>query len=377
MCRIVYFIVISGLLLLGACKESETELPDKRGITDIGLLRKYPETPILIKKDISINELKNQMVQSTTEHLRDSIWPGFGGVSKFYETDEFVVTPDNLSYIYPGSLIEGESVSTGAFAPVFGYKKMPITIWASFPTDFSSERLDVSSLSNTRTFLRKALTAPGFSGLQLEEFTYGTDRFSYYDELKTSFGLNTDVRGLFYSANSSFNYEAVRTNFSTAFVMKYTIKNFTLNIEDPKDGDLIDQSTLPPDFFYGYSPVYVSSVTYGRLGIIVIETNDSAEATQTTFDKVVRKLFKKSTESFSSEEEQLLSRCHITVYVLGNAAGANIQYIIGGNYENIADYIGQNAIYTADDPGVPIEFSFRYLSDHTLFKTIFKIDLPN
>ena len=56
--------------------------------------------------------------------------------------------------------------------------------------------------------------------------------------------------------------------------MQNSLKNFTIDMDLPADGNIFkNNSDLA--LTNGKNPVYISSVTYGRLGIISIESNAS------------------------------------------------------------------------------------------------------
>ena len=156
-------------------------------------------------------------------------------------------------------------------------------------------------------------------------------------------------------------------------VLKFTQKNFNLNMDIPQDGQLIDPSG--PNNFGAYSPVYVSSVTYGRMGIIVIESNYSYSDVNASFSKITRKLFKNSQEVFTSQDQQIIDNSEIQIYLIGGN-GANDAQAING-YAAFVNYVSGGGEFSAGDPGVPISFTLRYLSDHSLFKTRFQIDFAN
>ncbi|MDO7745169.1 MAG: thiol-activated cytolysin family protein, partial [Pedobacter sp.] len=186
-------------------------------------------------------------------------------------------------------------------------------------------------------------------------------------------------RRLFASTNSSFDYNSSATYYSTKMTVSYTVKNFTYTMSDPVQGELIDLGSIPPEVFDGVSPVYINSVTYGRFGLLVIETNNNSAQMKSAFEKVVKKIFKQTSESFTQQETALFSSCRVTIYVLGSTLGESAtQLLINPNPESISGFLSENVgIFTAQDPGVPIYFTAKYLKDNSRFKTVFKLDLPN
>ncbi|WP_143307504.1 thiol-activated cytolysin family protein [Chitinophaga vietnamensis] len=377
-------ILVAALLLNACTKKINVDPVDGKNASDAPYsfrqLKKFGDTIITIRTAADQADLKallDARKMNTGQFLRDSIWPYNTGYSRFYEADEQVVVPNNETLIYPGSLIRGTSINSDNFVPlpIRNYKRYPIKVYATFPSDLSVAVIDTPSLSRTRIFLRQALTSPGFSGGQLESFLYETFKFSYYDEIKEAYGYNVNVKGLFYSSSSSFNFSAVRSEFPTAIIAKFTMKNFSIVLDAPADGKLVDETNVDKSVLYGYSPVYVNTVTYGRMGIVVAESNFQSDEVKSAFEKTIKKLFGRTTESLTDYEKTLVNSARINIYLIGGS-GAPVTQAVNG-YDQFVNYIFHSTTFSAADPGVPISFTMRYLSDNTPVKTVFRLDYPN
>lgn len=373
----------SFFFLLNSCQKDSEVNPVSNSspklLADVySSLRIEKVDPIFLNRSKSeLKDLLDNRKQNALYFIQDSTWNGGG--TKIYRSDEVVVTPNNEDYVYPGSIIKSASVVSGNFAPLKGYTRKPIQISTTFVSDKASGTIDIPSLSKTRVFLRDALMSPGFSGNQLEDFSFSASSFSSYEESKMSFGYNANHKSLFSSVNSSFNQTNGKTSYNTGLIMTYTVKNFTLSMSDPQIGELIDYQKTPASVFEGVSPVYVDAVTYGRFGFIMIETNFYEETAKKTFEKLVKKWFKKTNETFSSEELQVFSNSRLTVYLMGSPNAAVIQMIDKPqSIEGFSSFVTENlGEFTASDPGVPIQFTLKYLKDNTYFKPLFHVDYYN
>lgn len=344
-----------------------------------GYLEKEVIPPVALSSDpLFLHDIMKAKKVSTT-HLRDSIWADGIRKSSFYESTDMVITPSNASYIYPGSVLKASSIATDEFLPFLGYDLAPISVRLSFPSSLSMGTLPKPTLANSRIFLRDALMAPDFSGQNIDNFSHHVSYISNYKEVKLSYGYNVNETRLFSSTNSSFDYNSNNTQYSTKLTATYTVKNFTYNMSDPMEGELIDMASIPPNAFDGFSPVFINSLTYGRFGLLIVETNNNSSTMKSVFEKVIKKIFKQTSESFTQEETSLFSSCRVTIYLLGSTMGQSVtQLLINPNPEAISSFMSENiGVFTATDPGVPISFTAKYLKDNTPFKTIFKLDLPN
>lgn len=384
-CVIVY--CIFALSFVGCKRESFDSKEIDVDKNDLNLLSSYfkhlkiePLEPILIGDSSSASQdILRKRKRANLIHLRDSSWISGVGKSSFYKSDEMTVTPSNSSFIYPGAILKASSIVTDQFETLFGYERAPISVELSFPSSLSIGTIPIPSLSNSRIFLRNALMAPDFSGLNIVNFSQYLSAFSKYEEVKFAFGYNVNEKRLFSSTNSSFDYNSNSSSYSTKFMASYTVKNFRYNMSNPTSSELIDVSAIPPNIFSGVSPVYVNSVTYGRFGLLVLESNNNSYNMKSVFEKVVNKILKKTSESYTQEEKSLFSNCRVTVYLLGSTMGNNlVQLLINPNPESLSDFISENVgVFTASDPGVPISYTANYLKDNSRFETTFKIDFPN
>jgi len=377
-------IFLSLFFLLSGCRKdlpiAETESQQKLTgkLSDyFGHLKIEPVAPVILgAKNSDLRSLLNKRKSLDLVHLRDSVWSAGNGKTSFYESDQMVVTPGNASYIYPGSILRAASIASDQFETFSDYPRAPINVDLSFPSSLSIGTISSPSLSNSRIFLRNALMAPDFLGTNIIKYSDYMAAFSNYEEVKLAFGYNVNEHKLFSSTNSSFDYNSNSTYYSTKMIASYTVENFTYNMSNPVAGELVDVAAIPADVFKGVSPVYINSVTYGRFGLLVLESDNFSSQMKSVFEKVVRKILKKSTESYTQEEKSLFANCRITIYLLGSTMGNNvIQLLINPNPEGVSDFISQNVgTFTASDPGVPIFYTAKYLKDNSTFKTKFKID---
>lgn len=382
--KIRIIISIFFVLLFIGCRKDGIENPSSIEKGKGKLLSEYFRTlriePLdiidLSTKNIDLKSVFDRKKTAEMVHLRDSIWSNGLGTSSFYESDEMVVTPANLSYIYLGSLLKAASIASDEFETFSGYQTAPISVQLSFPSSLSIGTHSFPSLSNSRIFLRNALMAPGFSGNTILNYSDFFAAFSKYEEVKYAFGYNVNQHKLFSTTNTNFDSYSSGTHYSTKFIASYTVENFTYHMSDPTAGELIDMASIPSNAFDGVSPVYINSVTYGRFGLLVLESNNDSYSMRSAFEKMVKKILKKTTESYTQEETNLFANCRITIYLLGSPIGNNvIQLLINPSPDGVSDFISQNVgTFTASDPGVPIFYTAKYLKDNSPYKTKFKID---
>ena len=306
--------------------------------------------------------------------IREVINWDAGSYSWQFEANEHVVYSDYEDQIYPGALIKGNSVANFNFNPVVGYTPKPIKVSVSLPAPANKVAATINSPSYTamvqtvnNVLLNSALSGGGFS-----KFNFNTKEFTYYDELKEFFASSVNTNAIFFNASTSGSTSIKKIAKRTGLMAKFVQKNFTIDMDIPKSGELIDLN-VDQQILGNYAPVYVSSVTYGRLGIITVESDADFEQLNQAFKKAFGILgIVNGTNTMTQDEINLINAADIKVYLVGGQGAKAVQTING--YQNFLQYLGGGQTFTPQTPGVPISFSLRYLSDHAVCKAQFQVN---
>ena len=119
-------------------------------------------------------------------------------------------------------------------------------------------------------------------------------------------------------------------------------------------------------------PAYVSSVSYGR--IIMVRMQTSNTNTSINLDAVLKYATGVSAAvDVNAQYESIISNSSLDVITIGGNAEVATSAINAANINEgpgSLNYIitGENAVYSASNPGVPIGYQIRYLKDNTLAK---------
>lgn len=311
----------------------------------------------------------NDILLRNSEVLRDSLWPSNFGKTIFAQSDESLILPHLQRYIFIGSLLKGNSISDSKYAPISSNVK-PITVSVSFPAKVVSGTISSPSLSSTREFINKIIQQQGV-GVQTSSMSFKVERFTSYDELKVAFGSNVST-GLLFKKQSTVNEESTKISKKTGLYVTFIQKNFTLDMDIPTNGSLI-QGSLTNSQTGGYDPVYASSITYGRMGVFVMETNESYEMASKYMKEAFDAVFVKGSSYMSKEAKDMLKDAESSVYLLGGDGDTGLQTVDG--YEAFLTHIKKGGSFTSSNFGVPIYTNFSYLSDNSHVKIKFKFNV--
>jgi thiol-activated cytolysin len=114
-------------------------------------------------------------------------------------------------------------------------------------------------------------------------------------------------------------------------------------------------------------------VTYGRLGIMTIESNEEQYKVETAFRKAFSFLgIVNGSNSLTSAETAILEAAEVKVSMVGVPGEEGVQVIQGLN--GLSALLGRGLTYTAQTPGVPIVFKMRYVSDDRNFEAPFEVN---
>ena len=302
-----------------------------------------------------------------------------------YKSQMFTVSDVSMGlHIYPGAILDGRSIEgmfeSSMLEGVSGNIR-PISISTSMPVSGSA----VARTSLPRPIAEKALYNAALT--DLEELNPGgvgaaslqvvLDSFTVYEELKTLYGYNKDLDVFLLNSNTVKQGENHHITAKSAMKLKFFQHNFTIDMDVPNSyNELFDPTGLDMDTLGGgVVPVYVKSVTYGRMGIMVIESEYSS-------DKVYNAIYKQLgilknligiDKTLTEEEKAIINSADIRVKYTGIGADSDGLIKVNG-LEGFIDILSSNNSYSKESPGVPVAFQLAYLDTHGLVEAPFQIN---
>ena len=356
-----------------ACQK-DVQVPVTENIDQDSLLRvfqntKIPENPIVNLSSSpnfnNINAVKSSGV------IRDSVWNNQLGRTYFVESNNFMVSDETQDVIFPGAILNSKAIVSkyefNTFPPRM-VEPLPIRASVSIPGPSVSGIIDFPSIDGTRDFLGEVLARQG-NVEQINSFSYTSSQFTDYNELKYTFGANVDIAKI---ANAALSGNSTKIKNKTGIIAKFVQENFTLDMSLPKKTELIsvsDADALQQE----YAPTYINSVTYGRMGVFMAETDVSYEEFNLAFKAGINIGIVNADAHMTAAQKAILDRAKITIYMKfgpGPAYSATVD-----SYEKFKAAILAGANVQAKSYGGPISFRMRNLKDFSLFKTIFKVDV--
>ena len=132
--------------------------------------------------------------------------------------------------------------------------------------------------------------------------------------------------------------------------------------------DNVDMNALNQKF-----PTYVSSITYGRMGIMAIESDYNYEELNKAYNSAFKALFVSGSNSTTEQEKRIIDESSMKIYIIGVDGNDAVETVNG--FDAFVQFIIKGGTFSPTNPGVPIYFSLSHLDDHTVVKTKFKINI--
>lgn len=305
---------------------------------------------------------------STRSIYRDSLWDNRFGKTIFAKSDETVLLPNNLKFVYPGSLLKGNSFEEMKLTPIYANVK-PITVSVSFPTTSSVAKTIQPTLSGMRSFINEALKDK--VGVQASSSTFSIEQFSSYNELRTAFGSSIKTGALFWKNKQEAYEENFKISKRTGLYIKYIQRNFTIDMDQPQDGSLINGAITGEE----YSPIYINSVTFGQMGILAIETDYLSDYAYSKFNEISKKLFVDKKTNLTSEERSVLEEATMKLYLIAPGGSDEVYNI--NTADQLISLLNMNRDFTKESPGVPIYCSYAYLNDNSSVEVKYQYNITS
>ena len=278
------------------------------------------------------------------------------------ECFESVVLPELHPHIWIGNIMTKGSVANCTYKPLI-YPREPITVSLTLPGT-SPQEIENPTYSRFLAYIQEQTGNGTF--LQNGEFSFSTEQFSSYNELKVAFGNNTNINNIFWGSSSSSSSTEHLINKATGLYIKFYQSSYKAIMDYPQ-GQI---ASIPANMID--STVYLNSITFGRLGILALETNETAFDAKVHIENIFRTIFYSSSSTFTKEEQSFLSGCDFKVYLIGGNGNTSVESFSGLN--GFIQHIKKGS-FSRDQPGAPIFCTFNNVKDNSPLSINFKFSV--
>ena len=282
----------------------------------------------------------------------------FKGAPGFSEL--FTLDP-TTDVIYPGAMLKGETIPTGEYARI-NKDRAPITMSISLNNVRGKTSVTVdnpNNLSEVRAGVNELLSLE-VTGATPAQLVF--DKSQVYSEQQLSVALAANYRDRTKDISGSFDFNT--TTVKKKYVLQFIQKYFTIDLDSPGEfpSDLF--TDLPSVESLGStSPVYVSSVTYGRLVLYTVESESSLTEVETAFNAAIEAGEKEGGFELDIDSKEILESSSIKALIIGGNGASAAQTIGGNSLEKIYDFIAEGGNYSQESPGAPLSYKLSYVQE--------------
>ncbi|MEW4924996.1 thiol-activated cytolysin family protein [Algibacter sp. 2305UL17-15] len=307
--------------------------------------------------------------------------------TKFYTlesnfNDVAILRPTN-GILWPGALVVGNQGMLDGMPDPITLDRAPVTLRLDLPGmgDQGTIVVENPRNSNIQSSIDNALEWWNANAYQegyvnASNSTYQAQTSYSSKQLSLDVGLNIEwANG---SVASQLEYESSTTKRVAAMVYKQVF--YTVTMDTPKTpasvfGTDVTYDEVEAKINSGTPPAYVNSVSYGRIIMFRMETTDMRKSIDLDLVLEYATGAASGSGTVNSEYDEVLKKSSITVVTIGGNAEVASEAVNATGFESLKHIItGENAVYSRDNPGVPIAYTVRYLKDNTFAKMGYTTD---
>ncbi|MCK4825873.1 thiol-activated cytolysin family protein, partial [bacterium] len=249
------FVIMLTLVLLSRCEKDTF---------DEMALNEYLKTLPPISGEMPAEKaatITGTKVDTATEYIyRTDYYEAAAGF------DEQLVLNPQTDVIYPGALVKGESILDGTYTLIPATRK-PITISTSLTGgNVTSVVVEDPKLSTVReavnTLMKQTYDVPYANmGFTVEQA---------YSEQQIDLSLRASYKTGILNVKGGFDFS--NTKIKTRLIAKFIQNYYTLDMDLPKQPSDLFEKDVDRVLFGTLMPMYVSTVTFGRMALFTIES---------------------------------------------------------------------------------------------------------
>ncbi len=274
-----------------------------------------------------------------------------------------ILKPDT-DVIYPGSVLLGQSIDDGSYLEVTSGVKRHVNISYSLAgiTDGIVGKSIIPSLFETRA-LHNEIMAQEIPGQASNQFQFEATEVNTEEALDLKISAGVSYSGLVSaSVKAGFNYS--KSNSTNKFLVRFSQTFYTVDLDQAGDKFLYESFDLSA--FKGYRPVYVSSVAYGRVGFLSVETTLDKKTFETTLALAISYGSVEGETDVSLAKTKLTETSTIKINLIG---GTSTPTSMEEFFNEIRD-----GVFSDNNRGVIIAYKLRFVDDNSIANTKFTGD---
>ncbi len=296
--------------------------------------------------------------------------------------DVAILRPTN-GIIWPGALVVGNQGMLDGMPDPITLDRAPVKLRIDLPGMGAQGNIEVEDPKNSsvQASIDDALEWWNANAYQegyvnASNSTYQSNTSYSSKQLSLDVGLNIEwANG---SVASQLEYESSTTKRVAAMVYKQVF--FTVTMDTPSSpasvfGANVTLSQVESAINNDTPPAYINSVSYGRIIMFRMESTNMDKSIDLDLVLEYATGAASGSGTVNSKYDEVLKTSSITVVTIGGNAEVASEAVNATGFASLKNIItGENAVYSRNNPGVPIAYTVRYLKDNTFAKMGYTTD---
>lgn len=169
-------------------------------------------------------------------------------------------------------------------------------------------------------------------------------------------------------------FSATSSTDKSVAMMLYKQTFYTVTVDPPSSPGAtlaasVGESAVKAQATATVPPAYVHSVAYGRIILFRMETTDAVSSADMKASLQYSAGVVPVEASLETRYKSILAKSTVTAITIGGNAASAAQVVTARSAGDLVPIItGKNAVYSKDNPGVPIAYTVRFLKDNAIAK---------
>lgn len=391
-----YVLIVLLVLTAFSCDKDEDFNdpinPDAESINDYIFGLNFDPEAMLNVQDTDGNASQRTLNDETTsENISQGFITGCNERNYTLESnfDDVAILRPVSGVIYPGALVVGnEDMLDGAPNPL-AISRAPVTLTVDLPGIGANGVININDPNNATVQVGIDEALDYWNNNAYDEGYVNPSNSTYqaatsYSSTQLSLDVGLNSAWATGAIASQFEFESTSTIRVASMVFKQVFYTVTMNTPESANpssvfGTDVSLQNIQTVIDENNPAAYVSAVNYGRIIMLRMETNNTD--TSVNLEAVMQYATGVSnTEgTVNSSYDTILEDSSISIVTIGGNAEVASSAVDAANINSGAgslNYIitGENAVYSINNPGVPIAYTIRYLNDNSIAKMGYTTD---
>jgi len=374
----VLFLLFMAVLMF--CRppiDSTTDEAVTKHISSVPQFVEAAEKPLT--KEVLSTEEHNEIVE-IENYVYNTLWRCTKErYSASENPNQFMMFDPLASVLWPGNLVQGNSIASGVpnSIPISTDKRklgnISLAIVSSDVSGATNKyyREVEMSLSKVNQAMNEILS--GYKGGTAAKYNFSMDNIYSESQFAASLGAGFSVKFASGSAGATSSFGIDWSKKLTRVAVKLYQQYFTMTYDDPHGVGGVFNSNITLNDVVNYTgngnPMcYISSVTYGRIYILVYESTASEKQLNAALNFAYKGTSMSGYVESETHYKDIMEKTSVRLMQIGGDPESGLSTATAADIGKIQVFLTKGANFSAQSVGAPLSYTVKYLKDAKLVR---------